>query len=201
MESTFFRQTTRQRQRDNYTNYGLKSNISPFQNPALTSSENDVYDMVINIESRNVRNDFQDKFKEDINETRSFVNLFVFADKSTILHEMSDTDYTGFLGNITSIYRKCENGVKYKIDKETRKIAESLDLSKKIEGYASRHTFITNKDHKPNFREKTKCWLINPARNELGPVSKKHLEKKYRKCCKHHQSQPMAKHFHYHRLV
>ena len=33
------------RDNDNYTNYGLRSNISPPQNPALTSFENDIYDM------------------------------------------------------------------------------------------------------------------------------------------------------------
>ena len=99
------------RDNDNYTNYGLRSDISPSQNPALTSFENDIYDMV-----RKVRNDFQDKLKGGINEMRSSKNLFVFADKSTNLYEMSDTDYNRILGNsITSNYRKCENGVKHKI--------------------------------------------------------------------------------------
>ena len=149
------------RDNDNYTNYGLRSDISPSQNPALTSFENDIYDMV-----RKVRNDFQDKLKGGINEMRSSKNLFVFADKSTNLYEMSDTDYNRILGNsITSNYRKCENGVKHKIDKETKKIAGSLDLSKKMEWYASRSAFFIIKDHKPNFRNNTKCRLINPAKN------------------------------------
>ena len=72
----------------NYTNYGLRSNISPSQDPALTSFENDIYDMVRNLDFRKARNDFQDKLKEDINEIRSSKNLFVFADKSTNLYEM-----------------------------------------------------------------------------------------------------------------
>ena len=91
---------------------------------------------------------------------------------------MSDTDYNRLLGNnITSNYRKCENGVKHKIDKETKKLVESLDLSKKMDCYTSRPASITIKDHKPNFRNNTKCQLINPVKNELGLVSKKHLEK------------------------
>ena len=90
---------------------------------------------------------------------------------------MSDTDYNKLLGNnITSNYRKCQIGVKYKIDKETKKVAESLDSSKKMECYASRPAFITFKDHKPNCRNNAKCRLINPANNELKLVSKKHLE-------------------------
>ena len=113
----------------NYTNYGLRSNISPPQNPALTSFENDIYDIVRNIKFKKVQNDFQDKLKEDINEIHSSKNLFVFVDKSTNLYEMSDTDYNKLLSNnITSNCRKCENDVKHEIDKETEKIAESLDL-------------------------------------------------------------------------
>ena len=134
---------------DNYLNYGLRSNISSTQNPALTSFENDIYDMVRNIEFRNVRNDFQDKLKEEINKIRSSKDLFVSVDKSVNLYEMSDTNYNKFLcNNITSNYRKCENGVKRKIDKETKKIAESLDFSKKMECYASHPAFITIKNHK-----------------------------------------------------
>ena len=85
-----------------------------------------------NIEFRKVRNDFQDKLKEYINEIRSSKNLSGFSDKSANLYEMSDTGYNRLLSNnITSNYRKCEKGVKHKIDKETKKIGESLDLSKR----------------------------------------------------------------------
>ena len=45
-----------------------------------------------------------------------------------------------------------------------------------MECYASCPAFITIKDHKPNFRNNTKCRLINHAKNKLGLVSKKHLE-------------------------
>ena len=90
---------------------------------------------------------------------------------------MSDTGYNSLLSNnITSNYRKCKNNVKHKIDKETKKIAESLYLSKKMECYASCPAFIIIKDYKPNFRKNTKCWLTNPVKNELGLVNKKHLE-------------------------
>ena len=56
---------------DNYRNYGLRSNIPPPQNPALTSFKNDIYNMERNIEFRKVLNDFQDKLKKDIREIRS----------------------------------------------------------------------------------------------------------------------------------
>ena len=46
------------RDNGNYTNYGLRSNISPPQNPVLISFKDDIYDMVRNIKFRKVRNDF-----------------------------------------------------------------------------------------------------------------------------------------------
>ena len=45
-----------------------------------------------------------------------------------------------------------------------------------MECYASCPAFITIKGHKPNSRNNTKYRLINPAKNKLGLVSKKHLE-------------------------
>ena len=105
-------------------------------------------------------------------------NICILAIYNRLQQTFTTDFYNRLLGNnITSDYRKCENGVKHKIDKETKKIAESLDLSNKMECYASRLPFIPIKDHKPNFRNNTKCRLINPAKNELGLVSKKHLEK------------------------
>ena len=43
------------------------------------------------------------------------------------------------------------NGVKHIIHKETKKITESLNLSKKVECYIRHPAFIIIKDHKPNF--------------------------------------------------
>ena len=54
--------------------------ITP-QNRALTSVENNIYDMVRNMELRDVRSDFQDKLKEDINETRSSKILICFCEQ------------------------------------------------------------------------------------------------------------------------
>ena len=91
---------------NNYTNYDLKRNVSPSQNTALTSFENDIYDMLRNTEFRNVRSDFQDRLREDINKI-FLQKLIFFADRSTNLYEMSDTDYNSLLGNnITTNYRK-----------------------------------------------------------------------------------------------
>ena len=52
-----------------------------------------------------------------------------------------------------------------------------MKLDDKMEVFADRKAFITLKDHKENFLNNPKCRLINPAKSELGLVSKKILEK------------------------
>ena len=51
-----------------------------------------------------------------------------------------------------------------------------LGLQSKVECYAERDAFITLKDHKDNFANNPKCRLINPAKSEIGLISKQHLE-------------------------
>ena len=51
-----------------------------------------------------------------------------------------------------------------------------MGLDSRIQGYANSTAFITLKDHKENFQSNTKCRLINPAKSEMGLVSKQILE-------------------------
>ena len=61
------------------------------------------------------------------------------------------------------------------VTKEDECIATKL--SDRIDVTAKREAFITLKDHKPNFRNKPTCRLINPCKPELGKVSKQLVEK------------------------
>ena len=44
-----------------------------------------------------------------------------------------------------------------------------------MECYSDQSAFITLKDHKANFKNNTKCRLINPSKSEVGLVSKHYL--------------------------
>ena len=46
----------------------------------------------------------------------------------------------------------------------------------RIESYPNRQAFITLKDHKEDFINRPKCRLINPAKPEIGKISKHHLD-------------------------
>ena len=64
------------------------------------------------------------------------------------------------------------------MDTEDKKLAKELDIEDRVHRTKENEAFITIKDHKENFRNNTKCRLINPTKPELGKVSKKILEKK-----------------------
>ena len=73
------------------------------------------------------------------------------------------------------------------INVEAKNIAELINLDDRkstslittwmIKCIARAPAFITLKDHKPDFRQNPSCRLINPAKNELGKVSKLFIEK------------------------
>ena len=52
-----------------------------------------------------------------------------------------------------------------------------MDVDDRLYAFTKRDSFITIKDHKDNFENNTKCRLINPAKSDLGKISKKILTK------------------------
>ena len=66
-----------------------------------------------------------------------------------------------------------------------RKIASSLNLADRIEKFAEKDSFITLKDHKENFQNNPTCRLINPAKSEMGHISKTLLERFVSKVAEH----------------
>ena len=102
--------------------------------------------------------------------------MLVFADQGTNLYELSRDHYEKLLhDNITQTYQKTCYETKKKTDREAKKFAKSLDLDERMECYSDQSAFITLKDHKANFKNNTKCRLINPSKSEVGLVSKHYL--------------------------
>ena len=62
------------------------------------------------------------------------------------------------------------------IDSEAKTIAQELNIDDRTEQIAKQQAFITLKDHKDNFANHPTCRLINPAKSELGKVSKQILD-------------------------
>ena len=69
-------------------------------------------------------------------------------------------------------------------------MAQELNIDNRTEKIAKQQAFITLKDHKENFANHPTCCLINPAKCELGKVSKQilhNINSKIRKMTKLNQ--------------
>ena len=81
------------------------------------------------------------------------------------------------LNNITKDYMKTTPQTVTDINNEAKTIATSLELANRIEEYGDGTAFITLKDHKENFLNDPKFRLINPAKSQMGKISKQLLQK------------------------
>ena len=112
-------------------NFGFKLYFTPTQHELLSPFEWDLYDMIRSINFKPVRNVFQKKLAEDINNIKSSENLLIFADKTTNLYEMTPEQYKTILTkNVVETYRKAEQSTQLHIDREAKTISKTLQLEK-----------------------------------------------------------------------
>ena len=103
--------------------------------------------------------------------------VLVSADKTTNLYRISRDNYKEMLrDNISKTYKPAGVGVKQAIDRDAGRIATELGIAERVEICATKVAYITLKDHKQNFWNRPACRLINPAKSEIGIVSKHIVE-------------------------
>ena len=105
---------------------------------------------------------------KDLEMLKSGGKIIVEADKTSNLYQLELY--------ITSEY-KAPLDPKNDINRRTGIHAKKLGIEDRMEQYTETSCFITLKDHKENFSSHPKCRLINPAKSNLGKVSKSILEK------------------------
>jgi hypothetical protein len=153
--------------------FNLKSRKSPPQHSDLANFENDLLKLIKNISFTNSQNNFQKQLKTDIAKIKSSNNVFVFADKSRNIYELNKASYQKiYTENITKTYKKSDIAQYNKINTDAKIIAKNLNIDDRLECLAMNKAFVTIKDHKDNFVNNPQCRLINPAKPELGKVSK-----------------------------
>ncbi len=130
-----------------------------------------------NVEFQPVSDSFLKKLNDDVKEIKRINDVLVFADKTTNIYPVQKETYRKLLHeNITKSYKKTRSPMCDKINNDAANIAADLHLEQRMESYANKEAFITLKDHKDNFANHPKCRLINPAKSEMGRVSKIILE-------------------------
>lgn len=160
-----------------FNNYGFKSEYAPRQHEALVAFENDLFEMVRSLEFRNYTNCFQNRIRKDVKDITSSEAVYVPADKTTNLYKMSKDMYRKLVkDNTTAVYKKAHENTRREVDSEAYFIAADLELADRIDKIAEANAFVTIKDHKDNFPNTIKCRLINPAKSEIGKISKYHLQ-------------------------
>ena len=132
--------------------------------------------MIKNIEFRQVRDDFQDQLQHDIRKINNSTKAFIPADKTNNYEVDKTTHDKLIMDSITSTYKKANTNTIISINNEAKDIATNLNIAYRAERMAERQAFITLKDHKDNFQNKPACRLINPAKSEIGRISKQLLE-------------------------
>jgi hypothetical protein len=159
-------------------NFGFNSTKTPPVILETAKFENKLLNMIENLKFRQIKDRFQQKMQTDIRtKIKNNDKLLVPADKTTNYYTMDTDSYETLLHkNVTKTYKKINSETVSEIEMQNKKITETLDIDDRVKVTAKREAFITLKDHKPNFNNNPTCRLINPAKSEIGKISKKILD-------------------------
>ncbi|MCP4482402.1 MAG: hypothetical protein GY817_06445, partial [bacterium] len=158
--------------------YGLKSRITPNPVPEMANFEKDLIGLVQKLKFKRNTNDFQNRMRQDVQQIKRSDKLYVPADKTTNMYKVDKEEYGRILQNsVTATYKKADDNIKNTINYSGRKILKDNPIIQRMNVNAENSCFITMKDHKENFANNPTTRLINPAKNELGRISKVILEK------------------------
>ena len=158
--------------------FGFNTTKSPPPTKELEAFEAKMLSFIQNVQFRNHHNEFQDKLSQDLSKIRADENLLVAADKTTNFYRLDAPTYDKLLDTaITKTYKKAPTKTTDRIISDEKKIAKSLGIDNRVDSLATKDSFITLKDHKPNFSNNPTCRLINPSKSEIGIVSKQVLQR------------------------
>lgn len=158
--------------------YGFNSRKTPPQIDEMIKFEDDLLQLIGNIKFRKTNCRFQSNLQKDIRKIKNSDHLLIPADKTNNYYKLSRVEYEKLLkDNTTAKYTRTSNTEIAQINAEAKQIAKHLNLADRIETVAQRPAFITIKDHKDNFPNRVQCRLINPAKSDIGTVSKSILDR------------------------
>ena len=155
----------------------FRSKKCPPQVRELIGFEEDLVRMIENIEFRRVSDPFQNTLRKDVERIKNTNEIFVRADKTRNLYSMPKTYYAKLRhDNVTKNYKSGPDHIYDTINAEAKKIARELKIDDRMDVLAKTEAFLTLKDHKDNFENALPCRLINPAKPEMGIISKRILD-------------------------
>ena len=158
-------------------NYSFKTVKCPSSAKELVPFENDMMDMIQNLEFKRVNNEFQSNLRDDIRQIRTSNNLFISADKSRNIYNVSKASYERMVNeNVKKTYKKCNTNKSKSINIKAKPVASKLKIDDRVLKLDEKEAYVTIKDHKEGFPDKMSCRLINPSKTDIGKISKQVLD-------------------------
>lgn len=158
-------------------NFGLKSRKCPPKIDELRPFEDDMYRMIETLEFRHATNDLQAQMKMDLESIKASGEVIVNADKTRNLYKMPKESYRKLVhDNVTKNYKLAPHNTYDEINSEAKEVAGQFGVDERMDVLAKTEAFISLKDHKEGFNSKLPCRLINPAKTEIGVISKSILD-------------------------
>ena len=131
--------------------YGLTSPYSPRQVKGLISFENDLVESIRNPKFKKIRNNFQEKLKDNIKSIKKSNKTMTSADKTSNMYRLTIEQYEQLIMNsIASTYKKANKNIKKHINMAKKNLIRDQEVIKRIKTNKETNSFITIKDHKKN---------------------------------------------------
>ena len=163
----------------NKETFGIKSIKNPSAVPELKNFENDLINLAQNVEFKHYNNDVQMNMKRICDDIKAEPKLIIPADKTSNFYKLSIEEHNKLRDkDVQKNFKREKKQALVKIQKEHNTIAHKLDIDDRIFKTSEQECFVKLKDHKDNFRENPQVRTLNPAKPDLGKVSKKILDDK-----------------------
>ena len=129
--------------------------------------------IVKNIKFKKIHYDIQQKMNRDIKRIKESDCILAKSDKSGNLYETDKRKYKQMMFNeVIKHYRKAPPHLEKEFNSEAKMLASKLGIVDRVEKYNTKNCFITIKDYKSDFKRNPGCRPINPAKTQIGKVSK-----------------------------
>ena len=138
----------------------------------MDNFESNLIGLVKSIKSKEIHNNIQQQMSSDSRRIRESSNIFTKSDKSGNLYKVDRNKYKQMIfKEVIKHYKKPPPHLENELNNEAKMLATKLGIVERVEKYI-KNCFITIKVHKSDFKENLECRLINPAKTQMGRVSK-----------------------------
>ena len=159
--------------------YGIKSAKNPDKVAELKNFELDLINLAKNVKYKKFNNRLQENLRIVCNNIKNQPNLIVPADKTSNFYVMPPDKHEELRKkDVQNNFKKVKKDALAQVNNNHKLLAQNLNIDDRLFQTSVEDCFVKVKDHKSNFRENPQVRTINPAKPELGRVSKKILDEK-----------------------